>query len=170
MFTAPSSKAFTGDAASQINTWALEFLKDPEYKHAFLMEIKMAGSTKVEVFIDSDERVDFTLCRKLSRHIEEQLDTTLLLGEKYTLEVSSPGTTRPLTNPRQFPKHIGRTFSVKIDAEKTVQGELTAVTAEGFTLQEEVVRREKKKKIKEQVIHEVAFGAFEGATVKLSFK
>jgi len=170
MFTAPSSKALTGDAASQIQTWATEFLADPEYTHAFLMEIKMAGSTKVEVFIDSDERVDFTLCRKLSRHIEEQLDTTLLLGERYTLEVSSPGTTRPLTNPRQFTKHIGRTLTVKIDDENAVQGELTAVTDEGLTLEEVVVRKEKKKKIKELVTHQVAFGTFEGATVKLSFK
>jgi len=170
MFTAPTNSPLKGDAASQIKDWALEFLTEPEYQHAFLMEIKMGGANRVEVFIDSDERVDFTLCRKLSRHIEEHMDTTLLLGEQYTLEVSSPGTTRPLTNPRQFPKHIGRTFTVKIDEENSVQGELTAVTEEGLTLQEEVVRREKKKKIKEQVIHQVPFGSFEGATVKLSFK
>ncbi|MFK8057066.1 MAG: ribosome maturation factor RimP [Saprospiraceae bacterium] len=170
MFQAPSNSALKGDASSQIQGWALEFLTDPEYQHAFLMEIKMGGGNRVEVFIDSDERVDFALCRKLSRHIEEQMDTTLLLGEQYTLEVSSPGTTRPLTNPRQFPKHIGRTFTVTIDAENTVQGELTTVTEEGFTLQEEVVRKEKKKKIKEQVTHQVTFGEFEGAMVKLSFK
>ena len=170
MFQAPSSSTLKGDAPSQVKAWALEFLADPEYKHAFLMEIKMGGNNRVEVFIDSDERVDFTLCRKLSRHIEEQLDSTLLLGEKYTLEVSSPGASKPLTNPRQFPKHIGRTLSVKIDEEKTVQGELITVTEEGLMLQEEVVRREKKKKIKEQVTHQVAFGSFEGATVKLSFK
>jgi len=170
MFQVPTNSTIKGDAASQIENWALEFLADPEYKHAFLMEIKMGGGNRVEVYIDSDERVDFTLCRKLSRHIEAHMDSTLLLGEQYTLEVSSPGTTRPLTNPRQFPKHIGRTLTVNIDDENSVQGELTAVTEEGLTLQEEVVRKEKKKKIKEQVIHQVAFGSFEGATVKLSFK
>lgn len=170
MFQPPSTTPSKGDAPSQVKAWVLEFLADPEYNHAFLMEIKMGSNNRVEVFIDSDERVDFTLCRKLSRHIEEQLDTTLLLGEKYTLEVSSPGTTRPLTNPRQFAKHIGRTFTVKIDELHSVEGELTAVNPEGITLQEEVVRKEKKKKIKEQVTHQVAFGSFEGATVKLSFK
>jgi ribosome maturation factor RimP len=170
MFEEPTPTILKGDAAGQIEAWLLEFLQEPEYQHAFILEIKVAPNNKVEVFIDSDERVDFDLCRRVSRHLEEHLDETLLLGERYTLEVSSPGTARPLTNPRQFAKHVGRTLIVNLNEGDPVEGTLTEVTSDGLKLEEQVLRREKKKKIKELVTHQIAFGSFSGAKVKLSFK
>jgi len=154
-----------------IRGWLMELLDEPEYQHAFPVEINVLQNGRIEVFIDSDTAVDFALCRKVSRHLEAHLDETQILGERYTLEVSSPGARRPLTLPRQFGKHMGRHLEVRVDDDTTVTGELTAVTDSGLTLREEVVtRNEKNKRVKQEVIHELPFGDFRGATVQLRFK
>ena len=154
-----------------IRGWLNELLDEPEYQHAFPVEINVLPNGRVEVFIDSDTAVDFALCRRISRHLEAHLDETQLLGERYTLEVSSPGAARPLTLPRQFGKHLGRGLEVRVDDDTTVSGELVAVSDEGLTLREErVTRNEKNKRIKEEVTHHLPFGEFRGATVQLRFK
>ncbi len=132
----------------------------------------MSATGRVEIFLDADQGVDLALCRRISRGLEEKLDETQLLGEKYTLEISSPGPSRPLTNPRQFPKHLGRTLEVQTeDAETTITGTLAEVTDERLVLTEQVVRRdEKNKKIKEELRHEIPFANLRGATVQFSFK
>ena len=158
-------------AKQQIRGWLLELLDEPEYQHAFPVEINVHGGGRVEVFVDSDTAVDFALCRRISRHLEAHLDEGGLLGERYTLEVSSPGTSRPLTLPRQFGKHVGRELAVKVDDDTVVTGELTAVGDGGLTLTEErVVRDERNKRKKETVVHELPFGTFRAATVQLKFK
>ena len=158
-------------AKQHIRGWLNELLDEPEYQHAFPVEINVLANGRVEVFIDSDTAVDFALCRRVSRHLEAHLDETQILGERYTLEVSSPGAKRPLTLPRQFAKHVGRTLEVRVDDERAVTGELTAVSDAGLTLHETVVERnEKNKRVKRDVTHELAFGDFRGATVQLSFK
>lgn len=159
------------EAKAQISTWLAEVLSDPEFAHAFLVEVTVHVNGRVELFLDADTGVDLELCRRVSRALEERLDETQLLGEKYTLEVSSPGPKRPLTAPRQFPKHVGRELTVAIDDERAVTGTLEAVTDAGLTLTEEVVRRdERNKRIKETLRHEIPFGGFRGATVHFSFK
>ncbi len=158
-------------AKQHIRGWLHELLDEPDYQHAFPVEINVLPNGRIEVFIDSDVAVDFDLCRTISRHLESHLDESQILGERYTLEVSSPGARRPLTMPRQFPKHIGRTLDVRINEETTLSGQLKQVTSQGLVLEEEVVKRnEKNKRVKEQVTHEVAFGEFRGATVQISFK
>jgi len=154
-----------------IRGWLLEMLDEPEYQHAFPVAINVFANGRIEVFLDSDEAVDFALCRRVSRHLEAHLDETQILGERYTLEVSSPGASRPLTLPRQFHKHIGRTLEVQLNTDERVQGELVSIDDEGLTLREEVVtRNEKNKRVKETLTHQVAFGEFRGATVQISFK
>ena len=159
------------DAKQQIEGWLDEKLSEEEFAHAFPVEINVHANNRVEVYVDSDESVSFALCRRISRHLEEKLDETLILGEKYTLEVSSPGTSRPLVNPRQYPKHVGRTLKVKTAEDTTVEGELTSVTDEGIVLKEErVERNEKNKRVKVEYLHELPFGEFSDAKVQLSFR
>ena len=75
----------------------------------FVVELVMK-TKKLEIYIDSDDAIDFGICRKVSRVVEEFLDEGKQMGEDYTLEVSSPGLSRPLRLPRQLklgflPKH-----------------------------------------------------------------
>jgi ribosome maturation factor RimP len=52
----------------------------------------------------------------------------------YTLEVSSPGVDRPLTEPRHWRRAAGRLVRVKAGAAGTVEGRVLAADAEGVTM------------------------------------
>ena len=66
--------------------------------------------------------------------VGDALDTADVLGEQpYTLEVSSPGVGRPLTEPRHFQRNVGRLLTVTT-AEGDVGGRLVAADRDGLTL------------------------------------
>ena len=63
------------------------------------------------------------------------LDASTMMGETpYTLEVSSPGVDRPLTEPRHWRRAAGRLVRVKATGAGTVQGRVLAADADGVTL------------------------------------
>src|SRR5690625_6116677 len=70
----------------------------------------------------SDSGMTLAKCQAFSRHIESYLDETLVLGEKYELDVSSPGLDRPLKLVRQYHNNIGRDLKVWLEDGTTVRG------------------------------------------------
>ncbi|HSL69360.1 MAG TPA: ribosome maturation factor RimP [Longimicrobiales bacterium] len=52
-------------------------------------------------------------CTRVSRALEAYLDEQSDLGERYTLEVSSPGLERPLTRPADYDRFAGREIALK---------------------------------------------------------
>jgi ribosome maturation factor RimP len=68
----------------------------------------------VRVVVDKDGGVTLDECAELSRVVSAQLDTAdSLVGDvPYTLEVSSPGVSRPLREPRHWRRAAGRTVKV----------------------------------------------------------
>ena len=107
---------------------------EPELEDCFLIEVLQNGK-KLEVFIDSDVGVKFKQCQKLSRAIESYLDTELILGEEYTLEVSSPGVDRPLKFKRQYPRHLGRKLELKLaNEEQLVTGKFMEFEDDELTM------------------------------------
>ena len=156
----------------QITEWLLTKLEEPEYMDCFLIELSISPTKLVDIIIDADEGVKFEQCHRISRHIENLIDTEggLGLGEEYTIEVGSPGLSRSLKLPRQYPHNIGRTFEVTdTEGGKTV-GVLTATDAEKITLTYEDVRKEGKKKITETVVKVLPFEKIKTAFVQVSFK
>ena len=158
------------DAQAQIETWLEALLAEGDFAHAFPVGTKVHDNGRVEVYLDSDTGIDLATCQRVSRGLEAHLDETQLLGERYTLEVSSPGPKHPMTRPRQFPKHVGRTLDVTLDDGATVSGALAEVTDAGLVLTEEVVVRVDNKRTKQQRRHVVEFDAIRGAHVRFSFK
>lgn len=158
------------DAQDKIDAWLADLLAGEELAHAFPIGTKVHDNGRVEVYLDADAGVDLATCQRVSRGLEAHLDETRLLGERYTLEVSSPGPKHPMTQPRQFPKHIGRTLDVTLADGATVSGVLAEVTDAGLVLTEEVVVRVNNKRTKRERRHEVAFGALRGALVRFAFK
>ena len=110
-----------------------ERFKETDLSDCFLVEVCLNGS-KLEVFLDSDRGVSFSQCQKLSRSIEAYLDESVVLGQKYTLEVSSPGIDRPLKYVRQYNKNIGRQIQVTLIDGSKLEGELTKVEEDTITL------------------------------------
>ena len=59
--------------------------------------------------------VSVEYCARVSRMIEDILDTADLIPFAYVLEVSSPGINRPLTKPRHYERHLGERVIVRMN-------------------------------------------------------
>ena len=96
----------------------------------------VAGKRRlVRIVVDSDRGVSLDDTADVSREISALLDASNALGEApYTLEVSSPGVDRPLTEPRHWRRARGRLVRVKVTGEGSVEGRLLAADADGVTL------------------------------------
>jgi ribosome maturation factor RimP len=150
------------DIISEIGNWSKGFLEDP----LFLVGVEQkVGSKKISVFIDGDEGVNIEACRKLSRHLSEKLDALDYGDTAYYLEVSSPGVDRPLVEPRQYKKHIGRELMVKLVSQTELLGKLDTVTETGITL----LLKDKKKLYKDATAKDIPFAEMESAMVQISF-
>ena len=68
----------------------------------------VSGST-VRLFIDHPDGVTIAMCERVSHLLAE-------LRRDYALEVSSPGTERPLTKPEHYRRFIGRRARVRTRA------------------------------------------------------
>lgn len=125
---------------NQIETLLNQVLAD--YPDLFLVEVVIRGrdgQRVLDIFLDGDEGIDIEQCADVSRDLGQLLETEDLIASAYVLNVSSPGASRPLSNPRQYKQHIGRDLQVLLLGEgipsRTVKGRLTAADAEGITLQ-----------------------------------
>ncbi len=145
-----------------------KFLEE-EYTDCFIIEIKHHANNKLEVFIESDSGITFDKCRRISRYLEGYIDTEGWLGEKYVLEVSSPGVGRPLKLPRQYAINIGRKLEVSFLEGKARTGILVAADDESITLEEKVRVKEGKKKKTEIIQTRIPLNDIKKAVVKITF-
>lgn len=93
-----------------------------------------------------------------TRAVSDALDSSDLMGEQpYVLEVSSPGTDRPLTTPRHFRRNVGRLIQVKRAEEEPITARLVAADGDGITLEDESTQ------------HTIAYAQVIQGTVQLEF-
>jgi ribosome maturation factor RimP len=92
----------------------------------------------VRVIVDRDGGIDIDSVADISRAVSEALDAANAFGETaYTLEVTSPGVDRPLTEPRHWRRNIGRLVETT-----TFKGRILDATDEGVAVEVDGVRRE----------------------------
>ena len=103
-----------------------------------LESVRMSTAGKrrlLRIVVDSDHGVSLDDAADVSREVSALLDASSALGEvPYTLEVSSPGVDRPLTEPRHWQRARGRLVRVKVTGEGPVEGRVLAADADGVTL------------------------------------
>ncbi len=101
------------------------------------VRVTVAGRRRLlRVVVDSDYGVSLDDAALVSREVSAALDATDAMGDvPYTLEVSSPGVDRPLTEPRHWRRAAGRLVRVKAGAAGTVEGRVLAADAEGVTME-----------------------------------
>ena len=122
-----------------------EKLTEEGFEDCYIVDMKISkNNVTVRVFIDCDSGVPIRKCVSISRRIEHFLDESLLLGEKYTLEVSSPGLENPLVQ-RQYKKNIGKDLAIKLDEKTIITGTLMDSDDNGIIL--EVVDKKEKKQL-----------------------
>ncbi len=143
--------------------------QEEEFADCFIIEIKSLQNKRVEIYVDSDSGITFKKCQQLSRHLEAEIDEKGWLGEKYTLEVSSPGITRPLKFARQYPRNIGRKLEVKQLEGETKIGTLIEVDEKQIILESKQRIKEGKKKKTVVVQDIIPFENIKETKVKITF-
>jgi ribosome maturation factor RimP len=92
---------------------------------------EVVGGDLVRLFIDHPQGVTLDLCERVTKHLPE-------LRERYALEVSSPGTERPLSKPEHFRRYVGRRAKVRTrgdhDGRRSFTGELLNATDDAVTV------------------------------------
>jgi ribosome maturation factor RimP len=89
----------------------------------------------VTCIVDGDASLNLDQVTSVSRVISELLDEAAFMGETpFTLEVTSPGVDRPLTQPRHFAKNVDRLLKIiKLDGSEVI-GRILSNTDQDVTL------------------------------------
>ena len=92
---------------------------------------EIVGGSTLRLFIDHPEGVTLGLCERVTKALPE-------VRERYALEVSSPGTERPLSKPQHFHRYLGRRARVRtrdaVDGHNSFTGELVGASDDAVTI------------------------------------
>lgn len=88
------------------------------------LELSQAGRRRMlRVAVDKDGGVTMDDIADATREVSRVLDLSDVMGEQpYTLEVTSPGTDRPLVHPRHWRRNQGRLVQVSLTDGRAVTG------------------------------------------------
>ena len=130
-----------------VKSWLDEKFTEESFINCFVVDIFLTPH-KLEIFLDSDERLNLDMCGQISRWLGHKIEEANLMPDSYRLEVSSNGLDRPLKLHRQYVKNIGRDVTVHLEQDKIIEGKLTEVKPDMIIVSQEVIERENKKKVK----------------------
>lgn len=129
------------------------------------IEVTPAGKRRVlRIVVDSDEGVQLDECAELSREASQVLDDSDAMGgAPYTLEVTSPGADRPLTELRHYRRAVGRLVKAQLHEGGELVARITAVDDAGLDLEVPGVKGRK------PTTRRVSFDEIAKARVELEF-
>lgn len=102
-----------------------------------LIELNIRGDHHLkvlELYIDNEKGITPEDCVTVSRAVNEAIEAEKLIDMSFRLDVSSPGTERPLKYLAQYSKHINRKFEIiyKDEEEKKLTSKLLRVEGENL--------------------------------------
>jgi ribosome maturation factor RimP len=108
-----------------------------------IVDVQLLGGGRARVlriFIDKPEGVTHGDCESISHQVGTILDVEdTIPGERYTLEVSSPGLDRPLMKPKDYERFVGQKVRIQlreaIEQRKKFDGRLAAFDGQKVTLE-----------------------------------
>jgi len=108
-----------------LNFWGMELLTGKE-------------QGVLRIYVDAEQGVTLGQCAEASRNIGVLLDVEDLVPGRYSLEVSSPGLSRPFFEPEQMLDYIGQDMALSLleprDNRKNFKGSLLTVHGPEFSL------------------------------------
>jgi ribosome maturation factor RimP len=124
------------------------------------VDLTTAGKRRVlRVAVDKDGGVTMDDIADATREVSRVLDDEDAMGDRpYTLEVSSPGVDRPLTQARHWRRNVGRLVAVTLGEGEPVTGRIVAADDDGARLDVDGQERE------------VAFADVRKARVQIEFR
>ncbi len=92
---------------------------------------EVVGGDTLRLYVDHPDGVTLEVCERVTRALED-------VRERFALEVSSPGSQRPLTKPTHFRRFLGRRARVRtrgpVVGHKSFTGELVGATDAEVTI------------------------------------
>ena len=127
------------------------------------VQVASAGSHRtVTCVVDGPTPLNLDQVTVVSRIISELLDSSDAVGDTpFTLEVTSPGVDRPLTEVRHWTKNLTRLIKTTLNDGSIITGRLTEFDESNATLVENIKGRIKN--------HTVAFADIKRAVVEIEF-
>jgi ribosome maturation factor RimP len=92
-----------------------------------VLALELSGKERFTVYVDHPQGVDHGLCERVTSVLRPYL-------HRYTVEVSSPGSERPLRTRAHFERAVGRQVKGKTD-ERRFRGEVVSAGERSFRLQ-----------------------------------
>jgi ribosome maturation factor RimP len=96
-----------------------------------VLAVELLGPERFCVYVDHPGGVDHALCTRVTDVLRGYLD-------RYTIDVSSPGTERPLRKPGHFRNAVGRRVALRTHAEiggrRRFRGEVLAAGEQALTV------------------------------------
>lgn len=128
-----------GKVREEVERLLLPILED-EGMELVDIEYKMRGGRGIlRLYIDRSGGMKIADCERVSKRVDPILDRSNIIKGHYLLEVSSPGSNRPLKKEKDFIRFIGRLIKVKtfspIDNQKAFVGSLRDYKAGVVTLE-----------------------------------
>jgi ribosome maturation factor RimP len=93
-----------------------------------VLAVELTGPDRFTVFVDHVGGVDHALCARVTNVLRDYL-------REYSVDVSSPGTERPLRNQAHFRNAVGRRVALRTDGRNRLRGEVVAAGERSVTVQ-----------------------------------
>ena len=94
-----------------------------------VLALELSGPERFTVYIDHPNRVDHALCERVTDVLRSYL-------QQYTIDVSSPGSERPLRTPQHFERVVGRRVALRtaddIEGRRKFKGEVVDTSPQGI--------------------------------------
>lgn len=96
-----------------------------------VLRVDAVGKDTLRIYIDTEGGVSLDTCTRVTHALSA-------VRERYAVEVSSPGSKRPLTKPAHFTRFVGRTAKLTLRAPQsdriTWRGEIVSADERAVTL------------------------------------
>ena len=101
------------------------------------IELTPAGNKRVlRIALDRDGGVGIDHITEATRALSEELDASDVMGSQpYTLEVTSRGVDRPLTEPRHWRRNAGRLVRLRLADDSSIDGRIGDSDDEGVVIE-----------------------------------
>lgn len=107
-----------------------------QWPDVFWVEARTTPGNKITVLLDADQGLNIEKCTAVNRALYKHIEAENYFPDgNFSLEVSSPGTDRPLTLHRQYQKNTGRKVEVVLKDGKKETGILKEVNQESILLE-----------------------------------
>jgi ribosome maturation factor RimP len=117
-----------------------------EEENVFLEDVSLHGGGKnrlIKVIVDTESGITLSQCQDLSKKISDTFFRKDMFQGDYRLEVSSPGTNKPLEKPFEYRRSIGKDLTVAYHQ----QGEVQSVTGQLLNYDGEKITLKQKKDV-----------------------